>query len=654
MAELDDKLFEMNQYLKALSKATVEQLGLLKRIAEGSSRSARGTDTSTQKLGGIAKAGIKDTANLQRSSDELKNIGKNTKRSLLVQKSQSRLLSEMKKSLTQQLDMDKRARARGTTLDARLRANSGVVDKLTDGITGFQNAQKVTFSLFDAGFRENNFELARLTTATLLTGQNHQDMIRSMRAIVAGSTITNSEMSHLANVTLSLQERFGVTGEELTSAMAKLKDAMERYDVLGITAQGDEAGKILGAMAGQEFAESGGRLLGQLTSGEGYAKAVMMGVSRERAAFLAGDAQAGVDLVVKAAKFMSQRRDQFLAGGTDPGIMMQAMGMRYGDEGNLAIRIQNQLNRRAGEMGTNVAGLRSIGGATPNQIGTEWTKTADNFVDRISTVFTHPMSFLSRTLPEVFGSDFAVLVGKVVTGLVGVTFGLKGMKFLKGLPSSFKSLERSIDRLSRTMSVGKGRAPLGPMPSSTNLKLAKFTHLPKTQLNAYQQSLNNLGGQGGNLIKGANPIGGLPVPGQGLKMGAKAGGKMLGKKIPFGVGALIGLAFAGQRLMEGDLVGAGLEVGSGLASIAPGAGTAASIGLDAYIMKRDMDKQALLSNPAAGAQPPASPSNPNVMNTTFERMNRTLEEINSSTHQGNSQREEILTNGSTRPTNLKG
>ena len=77
---------------------------------------------------------------------------------------------------------------------------------------------------------------------------------------------------------------------------------------------------------------------------------------------------------------------------------------------------------------------------------------------------------------------------------------------------------------------------------------------------------------------------GVKTVGKGL---AKGGLKMLGKKIPV-VGLGLAAIFAAQRAMEGDLLGAGLELASGAASTVPGVGTAASFGLDAALMARDV------------------------------------------------------------------
>ena len=79
----------------------------------------------------------------------------------------------------------------------------------------------------------------------------------------------------------------------------------------------------------------------------------------------------------------------------------------------------------------------------------------------------------------------------------------------------------------------------------------------------------------------------------GMKSGSKVAGKALGKaalkKIPV-LGVLAGLGFGLSRLLEGDVKGAGLEVASGVTGSVPGLGTAASVGIDAYLAKHDMDK----------------------------------------------------------------
>ena len=89
-------------------------------------------------------------------------------------------------------------------------------------------------------------------------------------------------------------------------------------------------------------------------------------------------------------------------------------------------------------------------------------------------------------------------------------------------------------------------------------------------------------GGGRALTRGA-----AQIAGKGAAKGvAKGLGKMGLKKIP-GVGAIAGAAFAAERAMKGDWLGAGGELLSGLAGTIPGIGTGVSAAIDAGLMARD-------------------------------------------------------------------
>ena len=80
-------------------------------------------------------------------------------------------------------------------------------------------------------------------------------------------------------------------------------------------------------------------------------------------------------------------------------------------------------------------------------------------------------------------------------------------------------------------------------------------------------------------------------------------GKLAGKALP-GVGLAMGIADAYDRWKKGDYKGAAISGASGVASLVPGAGTAASVGLDAYNAYRDMPT----AEDAEQAQPQADPN----------------------------------------------
>jgi len=98
----------------------------------------------------------------------------------------------------------------------------------------------------------------------------------------------------------------------------------------------------------------------------------------------------------------------------------------------------------------------------------------------------------------------------------------------------------------------------------------------------------------------------------GLKESAKSAGKSILKKLPFGLGLGAATYFAYDRLQQGDVVGAGLELASGVASVVPVVGTALSATIDAVSIGRDMRKSTLPSEtqPTPTAIPEAPQANP--------------------------------------------
>jgi hypothetical protein len=92
---------------------------------------------------------------------------------------------------------------------------------------------------------------------------------------------------------------------------------------------------------------------------------------------------------------------------------------------------------------------------------------------------------------------------------------------------------------------------------------------------------------GGTVAKTGAKVGAKTTAKTAAKTGAKSLGKSLLKKLPF-VGLGMGLFLAAEKAMAGDFSGAMLEAASGGASMIPGIGTGASLGIDAMIAAKDM------------------------------------------------------------------
>ena len=76
--------------------------------------------------------------------------------------------------------------------------------------------------------------------------------------------------------------------------------------------------------------------------------------------------------------------------------------------------------------------------------------------------------------------------------------------------------------------------------------------------------------------------------------------KTVGKKIPFGVGTMLSAESAFQRFKHGDMIGAGLDVASGVASFFPVVGTGASMAIDAVNIGRDLSHSKISGKKALG------------------------------------------------------
>ena len=147
----------------------------------------------------------------------------------------------------------------------------------------------------------------------------------------------------------------------------------------------------------------------------------------------------------------------------------------------------------------------------------------------------------------------------------------------KGVVSGFKKFSQDADKIAKNVSP-KAAEAIAP---------SRINQLDNAGLKAADIATDQV------VKKGVK---------QGLKKGSSltrlmvknfgaAGTRSILKKIPV-VAGLAGIAFGIQRALEGDFIGAGLEITSGiLGAISPltaGAGTGASLAIDGYLLARDL------------------------------------------------------------------
>ena len=171
-------------------------------------------------------------------------------------------------------------------------------------------------------------------------------------------------------------------------------------------------------------------------------------------------------------------------------------------------------------------------------------------------------------------------MGGVEKAISTATFGLKAVTKLMAKNRAEKAVKKKVAEAGTETAV-KNAAKL-----ISNVPIAKSTGLPDARMTgkATQVLKKELGEESAEKLI-------IKVAGKGTEKAIEAGGEALaksaGKKIPF-VGAVIGGGLALKELNEGDYLGAVGELTSGLVSMIPVFGTAASVAIDAGLLARDV------------------------------------------------------------------
>ena len=180
-------------------------------------------------------------------------------------------------------------------------------------------------------------------------------------------------------------------------------------------------------------------------------------------------------------------------------------------------------------------------------------------------------------------------IGRAFTRFMIKKFGKIGGQFAKGISKGLKNLGSGAVNLVKN--VGKKGLNLVKGVGGKGLDLAKNVggkglNIAKNIAGKGVNLTKNIVGKGKNLGKSLLKTGSKNVAKGAVKKGTA---KLVAKKIPL-VGLVLGTAFAIDRARKGDLLGAGLELISGVASTVPGVGTAISTAADVANIARDVKK----------------------------------------------------------------
>ena len=169
-------------------------------------------------------------------------------------------------------------------------------------------------------------------------------------------------------------------------------------------------------------------------------------------------------------------------------------------------------------------------------------------------------------------------IGRAFTRFMIKKFGKIGGQFAKGIVGGIKKLGGGAVNLVKNVG-GKG------LNIAKNV-VGKGKNIAKNVTGKALNLTKNVAGKGKNISKSLLKTGSKKVAKGAVKKGTA---KLIAKKIPL-VGLVLGTAFAIDRARKGDLLGAGLELISGVASTVPGVGTAISTAADVANIARDVKK----------------------------------------------------------------
>ena len=221
--------------------------------------------------------------------------------------------------------------------------------------------------------------------------------------------------------------------------------------------------------------------------------------------------------------------------------------------------------------------------------------TEDGLIGGFTSMFEN-LSGLEFLFAGAMGLYFAKKTG--ILFLAGKIFGKKGLfsmlfKALGGVAAYFGLMKPAVDKLTKKTLANAVKADpsLGKAHMTKDGKVIRELTPDGKPNPRYNMAVNMSKPPPKVPVKPPKPPAVKPPSIAKLQklMAARAASKSLLKKVP-GLGLIAGGAFGIMKLLEGDKVGAGMEFASGLASTVPGAGTAASAGIDVAILMREMER----------------------------------------------------------------
>ena len=365
----------------------------------------------------------KGKAEKKKSEDEEKKQSKSLKNLVMtlpgVTKAVRTVGDDLKATIQETFALQKRSLALGLTFSQMTDKVGTNVDHLSNSMTGYSDALETSFQMYEAGSRQNNKAIGRLALATKLTGGNSKKLLQGLMQNTAGLGISQEGMSQLADTTLSMSQKFGMSTNQLVDAVGSLGDQLADFGALNIGVDMQDAATRLSAAMGPAMANLGPELLGSFTKGGNIVKAAIFGVTKERQALLRGEAGAtknAFDMMIKAGKNAEKIAERWTEGAADPAFALEKAAGIYGKELTKSIQFIKNMRKRADEMGMSIEAYAEHV-RTSNEINENFTKTWENFKSVVVGPFKEVLTTFMKGLIEIFNNDFVKGVTKLAIGI---------------------------------------------------------------------------------------------------------------------------------------------------------------------------------------------------------------------------------------------
>lgn len=449
--------------------------------------------------------------------------------------------------------------------------------------------------------------------------------------MVNDKSLNYRKASRIRNYTLRelIKDNFNA-GEDVKTAITKSLGDLVQANIVGIKERFDPL-NIARKLTGNAGAYALGRVLGRSSDDIRY----FSGIGRKRTASPASRDGSSIDKKISELETASRttvsegRQQRFRKGDGSATLLARMLNLmkKYHDEDLLRYELERNREKdtqsKREEYNKKLSKMLGAGtGRVPTQQKDEEGSGGSGLMSKI--IGTYAGAKISRwILAKLLKTKWGKALAKTKMGRFLVQKSLGLLKPFKGSPlnvaknlvtAPFKSITKFLTPSAKVAEVGAKGA-------ETASKVVKAIPKPGFLMTAEEKiaergarmaSEKAAGTAVGTVAEKATPAiveqagkeaaKGAAAAGKAISTTGEAAAKITGKKIPV-IGAVLGGIFAVERAMEGDYLGAGGEMLSGLASTIPGFGTAASLAIDGALLARDLNKDETPQAPTASPQP---------------------------------------------------